>query len=104
MIMYYFSGTGNSTYIAELFCRKMDAERHSIEENLDATGKIISEDIIGFCYPVYGSRVPKLMREFAARYLDALRNNKSSSFVHRCFSPVTAQGLSLTFFRLDMLM
>jgi len=89
MLMLYFSATGNSKYIAELFCREMNArvdladaqsfqtaQCYSIEENIDF-GKLISaQEIIGFCYPIYGSRVPRIMREFAGRYIDSLKNKK----------------------------
>ena len=67
MVMLYFSGTGNSKYIAELFCKHMNAEFYSIEETIDFDKLIVSEEVIGFCYPVYGSRVPRIMREFAKR-------------------------------------
>jgi len=68
--MLYFSGTGNLKYIAELFCNVMNthfsqsAQCCSIEEKLDFEQLISSHEIIGFCYPIYGSRVPRIMREF----------------------------------------
>jgi len=76
MVMFYFSATGNSKYIAELFSRNMNALCHSIEEDIDFAGLISSEDIICFCYPIYGSRVPRLMREFAVSHMEALKNKK----------------------------
>ena len=74
--MLYFSATGNSKYIAELFCRNTNATCHSIEEDVDFGNLIISEDIICFCYPIYGSRVPRLMREFVADHMELLKNKK----------------------------
>ena len=68
MIVFYFSGTGNSKYIAELFRSYADAKCCSIEEDTDFSKLIVSEKTIGFCYPVYGSRVPKLMREFVVKH------------------------------------
>ena len=76
MILFYFSATGNSKYIAELFCRNMNAVCHSIEEKIDFAQLISSEEVVGFCYPIYGSRVPRLMREFAATHMDSLKNKK----------------------------
>lgn len=76
MIMLYFSGTGNSKYIAELFCRYMDAECHSIEEDIDFGRLISSHEIIAFCYPVYFSRVPRIMRDFVAKHNELLKNKK----------------------------
>ena len=76
MIMLYFSGTGNSKHISELFCRYIDAQCYSIEENIDFEKLIKSNEIIGFCYPVYMSRVPRIMREFVAQHMDVLQGKK----------------------------
>jgi len=85
MLMLYFSGTGNSKYIADLFCERMNEQAcvkgtillthilsRSIEEELDFASMIASEDTIAFCYPVYGSRIPRIVREFAMRHKDQL--------------------------------
>ena len=74
--MIYFSGTGNSKYIAELFCRRMNAICHSIEDKIDFDDLFISEEVIGFCYPVYGSRVPRIMREFVKKHMESLKDKK----------------------------
>jgi len=74
--MFYFSGTGNSKYIAELFCQNQNAKCYSVEDNIDFSQLVTSEEIIGFCYPIYGSRVPRIMREFASKYLEVLKNKK----------------------------
>jgi Fe-S-cluster-containing hydrogenase component 2 len=81
MLMFYFSGTGNSKYIAELFCKNINAESHptkcySVEDNIDFSRLMAPEDTIAFCYPVYGSRVPRIMREFASRYMEFLKDKK----------------------------
>jgi len=76
MVMFYFSGTGNSKYVAEQFCENMKAACHSIEEVADFEKIIHAEDVIGFCYPVYMSRVPRIMREFVAQHMDALNGKK----------------------------
>jgi len=76
MIMLYFSGTGNSKFVAELFSREMNAACHSIEENLDFEKLLETAEIIGFCYPVYMSRVPRIMREFVVRHMELLVGKK----------------------------
>jgi len=76
MIMFYFSGTGNSKYIAELFCNYMNAECHSIEEDADFGKLIADNDTIAFCYPVYMSRVPRIMREFVGKHMALLKGKK----------------------------
>ena len=76
MLMLYFSATGNSKYIAELFSRQMGGKCHSIEERLDFEGLITSSEVIGFCYPIYASRVPRNLREFTAKYTESLKGKK----------------------------
>ncbi|MCL1845247.1 MAG: EFR1 family ferrodoxin [Defluviitaleaceae bacterium] len=74
MLTLYFSGTGNTKYLAELFSRKMNAACFSIED--ESNIKIAAHDTIAFCYPVYCSRVPRIMREFVHRNMGALRGKK----------------------------
>jgi Fe-S-cluster-containing hydrogenase component 2 len=76
MIMFYFSGTGNSKFIAELFCKNMHCECVSIEENADFEKLAEAHEIIGFCYPIYASRAPRNLREFAQKYAELLTNKK----------------------------
>lgn len=80
--MFYFSGTGNSKYIAERFSTimKIDYNQtydvYSIEENIDFQRLIEKNSIVGFCYPIYGSCVPKIMRAFVTRHKEFLINKK----------------------------
>jgi len=76
MVMIYFSGTGNSKYVAELFCRKSNAPCYSIENDVDFSQLILSEEIIAFCYPIYGSRVPRIMREFVSVHAQQIKSKK----------------------------
>jgi len=80
MIVFYFSGTGNSKYIAGLFGKSAGAPVHSIEEDADFDALIASHDTLAFCYPVYASSVPKPMREFVLRHADALRGKRTIIF------------------------
>ena len=73
MLVLYFSGTGNTKYIAELFSEKMGAQCLSIEGGTDFDMAVAGHDIIAFCYPIYGSRVPLIMRGFVARHMAALK-------------------------------
>ena len=73
MVIVYFSGTGNSKYIAEKFADRMQIEAHSIEENIDF-GQIFDKvDTIAVCYPIYGSCVSLIMREFVKKYIHFLK-------------------------------
>lgn len=76
MVMIYFSGTGNSAYISRRFSALMGAECYSIEENIDFYSLFSGTDTIAVCYPVYGSLVPRIMREFADRYKDSFKDKK----------------------------
>ena len=76
MLTLYFSGTGNTEYIARSFSRQMDAKCLSIEADDDFTREIKAGDTIAFCYPIYGSRVPRIMREFAAKHMSDLSGKK----------------------------
>lgn len=68
MIAFYFSGTGNSEYIARKFSAQMDIPCHSIEEDLRFHELLIRHSRIVICYPIYCSGIPRLMREFAQKY------------------------------------
>ena len=85
MLTLYFSGTGNTEYVARLFSRKMGAECYSIEDNVDFNKKMNENKEVAFCYPIYGSRVPLIMREFAVRHAEALRNKKIVIIVTQAF-------------------
>jgi len=51
-------------------------ECHSIEEKIDFGQLISSHEEIGFCYPIYGSRVPRIMREFVQKQMEFLKSKK----------------------------
>lgn len=75
-MIFYFSGTGNSRYIAQQFAARMGMACHSIEETLDFDRFISAAETIGFCYPIYGGCVPRIMREFAAVHKNALAGKR----------------------------
>jgi len=81
MLTIYFSGTGNTKYIAELFSQKMDANCYSIEAEVDFSAEIKRHDTIAICYPIYGSRVPLIMREFVAKHMADFKGKKLIIFV-----------------------
>jgi len=76
MLIIYFSATGNSKFIAELFSRHMGAKCLSIEDDVNFTEEIKSHDTIAFSYPIYASRVPRIMREFVAKHISGLNGKK----------------------------
>ena len=76
MLTVYFSATGNTKYIAEIFSNKMNAKCISIEDNADFAAEIAEQNTIAVCYPIYGSRVPRIMRKFAHKYKSELSGKK----------------------------
>jgi len=74
----YFSATGNTKYIAEMFSRKMEAKCLSIETEAtdDLKNELKSHNTIAFCYPIYGSRAPRIMREFVAKHKGDIEGKK----------------------------
>ena len=64
MLILYFSATGNTRFVAEVFGRDMGAKCLSIEDEVDFAALIKSNEIVAFCFPIYGSRPPRNMREF----------------------------------------
>ena len=81
MLTLYFSATGNTKFIAELFSRQMEAICLSIEDEEDFSSHIKASNSIAFCYPIYGSRVPRIMREFVIKYMADLTGKKLIIFV-----------------------
>lgn len=81
MLTLYFSGTGNTAYLAHRFSEQTGARCLSIEEPAAFASIIAEHDTIVFCYPIYGSRPPRNMREFVARHADALQGKRVVLFV-----------------------
>ena len=77
MVGIYFSGTGNSRYAADLFCREYDKEGvvYSIEDG-DVLTAVRDADLIVFSYPVQFSTVPKIVRDFVIDNGELWRNKK----------------------------
>lgn len=65
--IYYFTGTGNSLYVAKKLSQKFnDCEIIPIIKALNETS-IIEDDIIGIVTPVYMYRAPKIVCKFIKR-------------------------------------
>lgn len=64
MLVLYFSGTGNSKFVAERFAKEMESDCYSIEEDADFSGLLLAADGVALVYPIYASRVPRILREF----------------------------------------
>lgn len=73
----YFSGTGNSRYAVEYFCKEYDADTrvYSIE-NSSVVEAIKKADMIVFAYPVQFSTVPKIVRDYIADNKEIWKDKK----------------------------
>lgn len=84
----YFSGTGNSKYVAEQIAKVTNDELVSINEKLkyNHTGKITVQDRLVFVVPTYAWRIPKLVREWILK--TNFENAKNTWFVMTCGSEI----------------
>lgn len=65
--VYYFSGTGNSMYIARKMANMTHAELLSIKDAFYENEIVPAADIIGLVFPVYNHRVPYIVKRFVER-------------------------------------
>jgi len=84
--IFYFSGTGNTAWIAktiEDFFKTRGADVKSFNiENLDvkkANDIIKNYDICGFGYPIYGSDLPQIVKDFIS-HIDNFQGKKAFVF------------------------
>ena len=80
----YFSGTGNTAYVAKMIAKRLSESSaqcscNSIEEPgcLEA---MQNANTIVIGYPVYGSCIPRIMREFLDKNLEIFKNKSVSVF------------------------
>lgn len=62
-MVFYFTGTGNSLYIA----KQLDEDRVSIPQILKSDTLTFEADKIGIVCPIYGHEMPKMVKEFIQR-------------------------------------
>ena len=60
MIIFYFTGTGNSLSIA----KRIGGKLISIPQVVDSSESFYKDDAIGIVFPVYGLAMPKMVRRF----------------------------------------
>ncbi len=73
MVTIYFSGTGNSQFIAKKFSELMKCDCYSIEEKVDFK-KIISEnDKIALCFPIHFTKAPIFFNDFVKKHKEVFK-------------------------------
>ncbi len=76
MVTIYFSGTGNSEFLAKKFSEKMNCKCFSIEERVDFNRIIKENDTIALCYPIHFSKAPVFFMDFVSKHKEVFRGKK----------------------------
>ena len=77
MLGIYFSGTGNSKYVLEVFLNKLDSSSSICAiENKNVFEFIAQNDEIVFSYSVQFSNIPKMMKDFIDNNQQLWKNKK----------------------------
>ena len=69
-MIFYFTGTGNTRWAAQLLAEATDDELHYIPDELDNTKlhyELKDDERLGFCFPTHGGQPPHIVREFIRR-------------------------------------
>ena len=87
IIIYYFSGTGNTWWVAKELTKALQHQNQEVKcisiESLEdrySFCEISGADHIVLGFPVYGSTAPKLVRDFISRLPASKKNQTASVF------------------------
>ena len=59
-MVFYFTGTGNSLYVA----KQLDAEKISIPQVIHNSNLVFESPSLGVVCPIYGHEMPKMVKDF----------------------------------------
>ena len=62
-MIYYFSGTGNSYYVAKALSKSL----HDTMQSIESAQSIKQDEIIGIVTPVYFFGLPDIVKDFLER-------------------------------------
>ena len=84
----YFSGTGNSRYVAEQIAKITSDEIISINDKLrnNDTSDIVANDRLVFVVPTYAWRIPRVVREWILK--TNFKGAKNTYFIMTCGSEI----------------
>lgn len=71
MVVYYFSGTGNSLYIAKQIAEKTGGSAKPIGALMDKDVISTEEEAVGIVFPVYYSELPVMVKKFVRKLVAA---------------------------------
>lgn len=80
-MIFYFSATGNSKYVASRLANALDSEMISVADCLKSgrlSFEIQTDERVGFVFPTYAWGLPSVAREFMQRM--ELHTNGSAYF------------------------
>ena len=68
-MIFYFSGVGNSAWVARKLASMLDDRVLSIAEEIrpDMDYELAEDERVGFVFPVYGWEPPKIVLDFVRR-------------------------------------
>ncbi len=84
-VVIYFSGTGNSKYVANKFAHEMSYNCYSIEDNVTFDEIIKNSDIVTLCHPIHFSSAPIIFVDFLKKYSIYLKSKKLIIFCTQQF-------------------
>lgn len=64
MTIFYFTGTGNSLYVAKSLSERIISIPQAIKQGIK---EYDDDDVIGFVYPTYGHAAPRIVKEFISK-------------------------------------
>lgn len=65
--IFYFSGTGNSLYVAKNLATRLDGQYTNVASCVEQTEILVDSDIVGFVFPVYAYTYPKILDYFCKK-------------------------------------
>ena len=69
-MLFYFTGTGNSLYVA----KNIENDPISIPQIINKQEQIYKGDRIGVVAPIYGHELPEMVKEFLKIVMEELLN------------------------------
>lgn len=77
MLGVYFSGTGNSKYVLEVFLKEFNSDFTMVSiEDENCISELLKNDELVFSYPVYYSSVPEILKDFIKNHSDIWRGKR----------------------------
>ncbi|MGL4484241.1 MAG: EFR1 family ferrodoxin, partial [Anaerovoracaceae bacterium] len=96
--IYYFSGTGNSKWIAESLAKKLEGKAYDIigDVSAESMAGIDVKDTVGIVFPVYAWRAPEVMQKFVEKFSKEI---SKAEFIFTVISCGDEVGESLKYLR-----